>query len=62
MLKKVGEFGERIRHQNWGIRGMKRAVATMIDFDSYFEHEEDPNDKYVGMVQEWAQKIDYELP
>ncbi len=47
---------------NWNMDKITDAVITMIDFESYFEHEEDPSDNYVGMVQEWAQKNDYGLP
>ena len=47
---------------NWDMDKITDAVITMIDFESYFEHEEDPSDNYVGMVQEWAQKNDYGLP
>lgn len=35
-------------------------VKNMIDFDAYFENEE--NDNYVGMLQEWYQKNGYGLP
>ena len=47
---------------DWDMDKITEAVATMIDFDSYFEHEEDSNENYVGKVQEWAQKNDYDLP
>lgn len=47
---------------DWNMNEITDAVATMIDFDSYFEYEEDSNENYVGKVQEWTQKNDYELP
>ena len=46
---------------DWDMNEITEAVTTMIDFDSYFE-QEDANENYVGKVQEWAQKNDYELP
>lgn len=47
---------------DWDMDAITEAVATMIDFDSYFEQEEDTNENYVGKVQEWTQKNEYDLP
>ena len=45
---------------NWDMDNITNVVETMIDFDAYFEHEEDEN--YVGLVQEWSQQNGYGLP
>lgn len=47
---------------DWDMDTITQVVATMIDFDSYFEQSEDSNENYVGKVQEWTQKNQYELP
>lgn len=47
---------------DWDMDEITEAVTTMLDFDSYFERSEDLNENYVGKVQEWTQKNDFELP
>ena len=45
---------------DWDMDIITDVVETMIDFESYFENEEDEN--YVGIIQEWSQKNGYDLP
>lgn len=41
---------------NWDMDAITGVVERMIDFDAYFNNEEDENQNYVGLIQTWFQK------
>lgn len=45
---------------DWDMDAITDVVKTMIDFDAYFENEHD--DDYVRLLQEWSQQNGYGLP
>lgn len=47
---------------NWDMDAITGVVERMIDFDAYFNNEEDENQNYVGLIQTWFQKNGYGLP
>lgn len=46
----------------WDMEALKIVVENMIDFDAYFENDLENSQNYVGLVQEWFQKNENELP
>lgn len=46
----------------WDLDELTSVVETMIDFDSYFENDFETGTNYVGMVQEWFQKNQEDIP
>ncbi len=47
---------------NYDMDTITDVVKTMIDFDAYFNGEDDEDENYVGLLQTWCQKSGYELP
>lgn len=48
---------------SWNMDIITEVVKTMIDFEAYFNHQEDEDlDNYVGLLQEWAYRHSYDLP
>ena len=46
----------------WDMDIITHVVEMMIDFEAYFNNEEDKNENYVGKLQEWSQSKGYGLP
>lgn len=46
----------------WDLDVLTNVVETMIDFDSYFENDFETGTNYVGMIQEWFQKNQEDIP
>lgn len=46
----------------WDMDEITSVVEVMIDFNSYFNNEEDKYENYVGKLQEWSQAQGYGLP
>lgn len=46
----------------WDMNIITSVVEVMIDFNAYFNNEEDKYENYVGKLQEWSQGKGYGLP
>ena len=46
----------------WDMDTITSVVEVMIDFNAYFNNEEDKYENYVGKLQEWSQGKGYGLP
>ncbi len=47
---------------DWDFDSLTEVVENMIDFDAYFENDLDDSQNFVGLVQEWFQANEEELP
>lgn len=47
---------------DWNFDIIKEVVENMIDFDAYFNNDLEESQNYVGLVQEWFQSNEEELP
>ena len=47
---------------DWDIDILTHVVSTMIDFDAYFNNQVENSQNFVGLVQEWFQIHEGELP
>lgn len=47
---------------DWNFDNITEVVENMIDFDAYFENDFEDSQNYVGLVQEWFQSNEEELP
>ena len=46
----------------WDMEALTEVVKNMIDFDAYFDNDIENSQNYVGLVQEWFQSKEGELP
>ncbi len=47
---------------DWDMEALTEVVENMIDFDAYFDNDLEDSQNYVGLVQEWFQTNEEELP
>ncbi len=47
---------------DWNLEEVTEVVKNMIDFDAYFNNDFENSQNYVGLVQEWFQAHEGELP
>ena len=47
---------------DWNFDVLTEVVENMIDFDAYFDNDLEDSQNYVGLVQEWFQSNERELP